>query len=188
LNISGSSIPVVATCLALLITITGCSPEEAATPTGSLVEATDPGAATPAGTMSPPSDPGPAATSGFATNVVADATPFQPEAARIEGDALVSTGAPGFVVYGPYATLSEGRYVLLVEGRVEDAGDGQVIVDVVSRGRVFAEQAITSPVAEGTIATLAFELDGSTPDVEFRVRVGEGARIRVTGYRVTGPG
>lgn len=175
-----------ATCLAIVSVLGGCNQQDAPDPAPTAEAA----AVAPATTDATLTTPLPAQPSvdRFEASVVADATPFQPEAARVEGNALVSTGTAGFVMYGPYATLARGRYELVIEGRVDDVGDGGMIVDVASRGRTFAEQTIASPQPEGVIATLGFDLDQPTPDVEFRVRVGQGARIRITGYRVANPG
>lgn len=112
-----------------------------------------------------------------------DKTPFQ-DAARLEGGALVSTGKPGFFMYGPYVTVDAGQYTVEIEGSVESPGSGELIFDVASKGEVLGQHIVTATTTQGIIATINFDLPAATPDVEIRARSGEGAVLQVTGYRL----
>jgi hypothetical protein len=124
----------------------------------------------------------PAPVDRMTVHAVADKAAFQPQAATISGEALTSTGKPGFLLFGPYATIAAGRYRVTVQGGVSNPGSEPMIVDVASKGKVFAEQKVSSATPGTTIASLEFELPTQTENVEFRARVGQGAVARVTGY------
>lgn len=146
------------------------------------VAAGDPAASTEAPAASTP-QPLSAAVRELDVQVERDKTPFQ-DAARLEGGALVSTGKPGFFMYGPYVTVDAGQYTVEIEGSVESVGSGELIFDVASKGEVLGQQIVTANTAKGIIATINFDLPAATPDVEVRGRTGEGAVLQVTGYRL----
>ena len=98
-------------------------------------------------------------------------------------DGFRSTGAAGFLQWGPYATLAPGRYRAIWIGRVDRAGGKPAgIVDVTSdAGRRSHAQAPlpSTPPEPGTLATLDFALETETPQMEFRLKVSEGTLATV---------
>ncbi|GHA85602.1 hypothetical protein GCM10007067_24560 [Lysobacter bugurensis] len=171
--------------LALMATLGACSHEAAKPENSARADAAAAEAAIPSRSpvIVPPS-PNPAVDH-LQSNVVADKAAFQPEAATVEGDALTSTGKPGFVLFGPYATLAPGRYRLALNGHLDAPGVAGITVDVSSRGKAFAEAVVKDAEASGPLASLDFELARETPALEVRVRASEGARVRVESYTVT---
>jgi hypothetical protein len=121
-------------------------------------------------------------------NVVADGVPFQPEAAKVEGNALVSTGAPGYVMFGPYLPFVAGKYRVTVRGSIPNLTNGaQVRFDAVSAGAssVHGEQIVTTAVpAAGTIAQFDVTIPEGVMDLELRAETTGGAEVRIESYEV----
>lgn len=130
----------------------------------------------------------PASVDGLSKNVVADAVPFQPEAARADGSALVSTGTPGFVMYGPYVPFAPGNYHVTVQGSIPALPSGaQIRFDAVSGAgaAVHGEQIVTAAVpATGTIASFDITVPDGVVDLEVRAQVTEGVDMRIESYQV----
>lgn len=122
----------------------------------------------------------------LSVNVVADKIAYQEAASRVDGNALVSTGKAGFVMYGPYVTLAPGRYSVAVQGNIARLPAGtEVIFDVVSKGQVFGQQSVTVAHQEaGAIADFQFELAEAVADLEVRARVADGVDLRIESYEV----
>lgn len=95
--------------------------------------------------------------------------------------ALIATGKPGFLMYGPYVTLQPGFYRLDLNGK----SSGAFVVDLVaSKGQqTLFKQSIFNPVGEdGVLASVAFEVPASVSDFEVRVIVPEGADTMISDY------
>lgn len=146
-----------------------------------------------------PAQAAPAATATVATpaaapidnlvkNVVADGVAFQPEAAKVDGNALVSTGMPGFVMFGPYVPFVPGVYRVTVQGSIPDLQNGaEVRFDAVSGGAtaVHGEHVVTAAIpASGTIAEFDITVPEGVADLELRAQVTEGANVRIESYQV----
>lgn len=153
-------------------------------------ESNEPPAATPTDAAAPADAAAiaPAPVDGLSKNVVADAVPFQPEAAKVDGNALVSTGTPGFVMYGPYVPIAPGNYHVTVQGSIPVLPPGaQVRFDVVSGAgaAVHGEQVVTTAVpAAGAIASFDITVPDGVVDLEVRAQVTEGINMRVESYQV----
>lgn len=121
-------------------------------------------------------------------HVVADGVPFQPEAAKVEGNALVSTGRPGFVMFGPYVSFAPGMYRVSVEGSIPELQNGsEVRFDAVSGGAktVHGEYVVTAALpSSGTIAEFDITIPEGVTDLEVRARVTEGASVRIESYQI----
>lgn len=121
-------------------------------------------------------------------NVVADSVPYQAEAAKVEGNSLVTTGVPGFVMFGPYVPLAAGTYHVTVNGNIQSIQqDSSIKFDVVSSagGKAHGEQTITSSEpANGQIASFDFTLPEDVVDLELRAQVGPGVQMGIDSYRV----
>jgi hypothetical protein len=130
----------------------------------------------------------PSPLAGLSKNVVADNVQFQPEAAKVEGNALVSTGVPGFVMYGPYVSFAPGNYHVNVQGSIRDMRPGaQVRFDAVSgaAATVHGEQVVTAAVPDaGTIASFDISVPEGVTDLEVRAQVTEGVDMRIESYQV----
>ncbi|HEU4733232.1 MAG TPA: hypothetical protein VFT22_35310 [Kofleriaceae bacterium] len=105
------------------------------------------------------------------------------EAVR-EPDAVVATGKPGTVMYGPYITLPKGSYELTWFGRGIDT-PGRLAFSVrTSGGATKLDQvevlASDLPRQPGELLHLSFRLKRPRDGLEFVVRSDEGARVELT--------
>ena len=100
---------------------------------------------------------------------------------------LATTGSAGFLVFGPYATISAGEYELVVKGTAATITES-VWADVVSeQGKVqHAKFKPSSPVENesGTLISGHILLTEAVDDLEIRVYVGENDNIRLEGYEL----
>lgn len=121
-------------------------------------------------------------------NVVADGVQFQPEAAKVDGNALVSTGVPGFVMYGPYVPFVPGAYRVTVKGSIPELQNGaQVHFDVVSNtGKtIHGEHVVTTIIpTSGNIAEFDVTIPEGVTDLELRAKVTDGADVRIESYQI----
>lgn len=102
---------------------------------------------------------------------------------QLEGEALVSTGQAGVLLYGPYVAMQAGKYRLTVRGQVEGAGSGWV--DVVSQKGVKEHAKFPfSPAADGSLVQGQVVLEAPVEDLEVRVYVGEKDKVKVLGYEL----
>ncbi|ELW9526866.1 sulfotransferase family 2 domain-containing protein [Burkholderia cenocepacia] len=105
---------------------------------------------------------------------------------RRESGAIASTGQEGFLMFGPYAALSPGRYSARLEGWFESSETGAIWLDICSdRGmRVLARSDVTSAAEPGVIADCKFTLDHAVTDLEVRVWVAAQAQMRLDVLRI----
>lgn len=102
---------------------------------------------------------------------------------RREGMVMVTDGREGFLVYGPYAYLPAGRYVVRLEGNFESGAVG-VLMDVIAwdkdREITLARQEVSEAEKGGVIVELPY-LDIQNPVWDFQVRlwVTTDAHVRV---------
>jgi len=99
----------------------------------------------------------------------------------IDGSAVVATGQPGTVIYGPYIALPKGRYELIWIGRATDT-PGKLAFSVRAAGgrKVFAQLEAAAgelPRTTGELCHLAFRLDRAYDGVEFLVHSSDGGRV-----------
>lgn len=122
-------------------------------------------------------------------NVVADAVPFQPAAAKVDGDALQSTGVAGFVMFGPYVAMSPGNYRVNVIGSIAELPENAAVhFDAVSGkgSNIHGEQAVsTTSASAGTIAEFDVKIPSEIQDLEVRASVPDGVNMRIQSYSVT---
>lgn len=125
---------------------------------------------------------------GLVRNVAVDGVPYQAEVASLQGDTLVSTGNPGFLMYGPYAPLAAGKYRLTVQGEVGAMTEGaQLLIDVASQAGATShgETVVSTPMAgQDSIADIEFTLQNAVPDLEVRAQVTEGAQVKIRSYQI----
>ena len=125
---------------------------------------------------------------GLARDLGVDAVPFQVEAASVEGNALVTTGKSGFLMYGPYVPLDAGAYRLTVRGEVAEMAEGaQLRIDVASKAGTVShgEVIVATPMpGQETIADLRFTLENAVSDLEVRANVSDGASVKIYSYQV----
>ena len=110
-----------------------------------------------------------------------------------EGAAIRANGAPGHIVFGPYAMMWPGLYRLLarVGCAPEEAQAAHLIGEIASKKRFFVQRQLTAEDLLGGELRLVFEVteddcDGFTlPEIECRIwsRGGE-TSITVCGVRV----
>jgi hypothetical protein len=102
---------------------------------------------------------------------------------RADADGIVADGRAGYLLFGPYLAAPPGRYRVRLEG--EDAPAG-AIVDVAARAGAFPLAPPTAlRVGDGMLAELAFDVpEPGVGDLEVRVQVPAGARLRIAGYTI----
>jgi hypothetical protein len=92
-----------------------------------------------------------------------------------EKSSIVSNGVPGYLVFGPYITLSPGRYKLIAKGSL--IGENSVIgkIDVVTNlGKdVISQKDIKSTFSSDStdIVALEFSLLKPESNIEFRINI-----------------
>ena len=93
-----------------------------------------------------------------------------------------SVGQPGFMLFGPYATLPAGRYRLSLFGQ-SDFADGAYL-DVVSQQgtRVYAKHYLREAAGGTLLHDVTVDIPENVSDLEVRVWVGERSRVRLSGY------
>lgn len=101
---------------------------------------------------------------------------------RRSGDDIISTGQAGYLVFGPYVALPEGRYRIAVHGIL---GDGSIVgahVDVaVEKGERVLGGCLLEALDEGRcLAVLPISFDTPCSDLEVRVWVNDDSKVRVS--------
>ncbi|WP_156443736.1 sulfotransferase family 2 domain-containing protein [Burkholderia savannae] len=112
----------------------------------------------------------------------ADARLFS-QVGRRAGRTLVSGGRTGFLMYGPYASLSRGRYAVHCDGWRES--QGEVWMDVCcDRGeRILVRQDVSSDFAS-PLVDADFELTESVHDLEVRIWVSADAQVTIHSVQI----
>jgi arylsulfatase A-like enzyme len=100
----------------------------------------------------------------------------------VSDDALIATGIPGPVVFGPYLQLPEGNYQLTWSGRgVPSTGTLVFSVRADSGNEVLTRTTVNAAGvpsgAPGDVVKLNFSLDRYRSQIEFVVETMDGARI-----------
>jgi SAM-dependent methyltransferase len=96
---------------------------------------------------------------------------------------LRSSGVPGYLVYGPYVALDAGTYEVVWKGACTETSHGAV-AEVASNGG--ANVLCEIPIAESrdVLARIRFDLPESLEDAEFRLRIGEGDAVSLSGIEL----
>lgn len=100
----------------------------------------------------------------------------------IQGGNLVTTGAAGNLVHGPYLGLAAGRYQVVVRGTIGGNGVAGARVDVaVDQGRlILGEVSLDESVQDGCIIALPISLNKPCTDLEVRVWVSSASQLRIS--------
>lgn len=100
------------------------------------------------------------------------------------GRELAATGAPGFIMHGPYAPMSAGDYLIDVFG---EASTPFILEVVSSRGANRIERkefASSGSAGGGSLARLEFSLTEPVEDLEIRLQVPAQSDMRISGYEL----
>lgn len=100
----------------------------------------------------------------------------------LEANALVSTGQAGFLLYGPYVAMKAGKYRLEVSGQAQGPSSGYV--DVVSQKGTKKHAQFSFSPADRSLVQGQVVLKEPVEDLEVRVYVGNGDKVRVEGYEL----
>lgn len=121
-------------------------------------------------------------------NVVSDNVLFQPTAAKIDGNAIASTGSGGYMMYGPYVAFGPGTYRATVTGSVPSLKNAaEIRFDAVASKAtsILGSQVVRSTIpSSGTIAEFDFTVAEAVSDLELRAEVTEGAFVRIESYAI----
>ncbi|AKM01770.1 Wzt carbohydrate-binding domain-containing protein [Burkholderia pyrrocinia] len=101
-----------------------------------------------------------------------------------ERGAMSSNGQEGYLLFGPYASLSQGRYVVSLEGCCAMLDSGWMDVSWDRGGYVLMRYEVGPGEKDGEIAAFGFELATPISDLEVRVWVPSGADMRVDTLRI----
>ncbi|MEL5849774.1 MAG: glycosyltransferase, partial [Candidatus Igneacidithiobacillus chanchocoensis] len=99
-----------------------------------------------------------------------------------EGRAIISTGHPGHLLFGPYLNLKPGRYVAEIRGAIGCAGTGDALADIcVDQGKTILAQALIEANTHdpNLIARLAFSLAEAQEGLEVRIEVTEHSDLHI---------
>lgn len=106
-----------------------------------------------------------------------------------DGAQITSTAQPGFLVYGPYATLPPGSYRLVARGSLSGTAGATLplgVLDVIAfKGeRTYVSRPLygEEQAGEGNIAAVTFDLPKAVTDAEFRIQVTAQANVVFRGY------
>ncbi|MDI5985658.1 hypothetical protein QLQ85_12750 [Halomonas sp. M4R5S39] len=103
---------------------------------------------------------------------------------ELRNESLVSTGAEGFLHFGPYKYLPAGRYGLIVKG--ESHSSESAWIDVVSEkgGVKHFGDSLSDFDETGVLSQGEFELKDDVTDLEIRVFVANEDQVVLQGYEV----
>jgi len=107
------------------------------------------------------------------------------EVGELRDGSLVSTGQPGFLVFGPHVPMKAGEYSLVVRGAATSISSAWV--DVVSDwGSVQHAKFALMPTGgeTGVLASGRVSLDKKVVNFEVRVYVGADDEVRLDGYEL----
>jgi Wzt C-terminal domain len=98
------------------------------------------------------------------------------------GNDVVCNGQEGYLIFGPYISLTAGRYRLKLRGMLNDGRLAGAHMDVVSEKgtRVIAKCQLGEPDEEGCFVELPMSLDSACTDLEVRVWVSDGTDLRIS--------
>lgn len=104
----------------------------------------------------------------------------------LESGRLVSSGAAGWLTYGPYLALEKGRYRVDIDGEGTIADGGICLVEVtVDLGKHVVAQVEASTSSRGLVRNLFFTLDTSCKDLEIRTHVDAYSTVAIDRISVT---
>lgn len=122
-------------------------------------------------------------------NVVADGVRFQPDAAKVVGSAIVSTGAAGFLMFGPYVAFAPGKYRVTIQGSISSPPSaGEIRFDSVSHGATVTHGSFVVSIGaplSGTIAEFDIAIAEGVTDLEVRAGATAGANVRIESYQIS---
>ncbi|MCD9098587.1 hypothetical protein LU699_11965 [Luteimonas fraxinea] len=112
----------------------------------------------------------------------------EPKAGALDGDRLVSNGGEGYLMFGPYASLSAGSYVLTVHGDITQLTPGSAAkFDVVSSKGTLTHGSMEvseTTGTDGTLTSFPVTVDQNVSDLEIRAWVPAGAELQVRSYEL----
>ncbi len=121
----------------------------------------------------------------FVTSFLGSDTALYTEVGLRKGQALISTGHAGYLVYGPYIALKQGTYRVKVYGSADITDITDAIADVCMETgqRILTEQSLqaTADERDDLLVSMSFtiEAEANSHDIEIRVRVGSNNNVRI---------
>lgn len=101
-----------------------------------------------------------------------------------QGAAMVSTGNPGCLLYGPYWPLPVGKYQVLISGLATGITADTYADVAYDRGRRILAKNQLSQKGNGGLAVLEFDLSEAVEDFEVRVMVGANEVVSVDSVEI----
>jgi hypothetical protein len=120
----------------------------------------------------------------LARNLTVDKVNTIPGVGAVENGALVGSGKPGFLMYGPYVPFAAGSYTVTIKGRIETLPAGtEARFDAVSaRGNTGHGKFVRK--ATGDIGSFDIVVDKPVADLEIRAWVPNGSKVVIESYEV----
>jgi O-antigen biosynthesis alpha-1,2-mannosyltransferase len=107
------------------------------------------------------------------------------EVGRITGRSLVSTGAEGYLIFGPYLSVAVGRYRVVVKGsHMLPAGSTAQCNVCMTGGTEILARVEFAGCAESLIANFHISVSKRCQDLEIRIAVDDRASFRVDEIRI----
>jgi glycosyltransferase involved in cell wall biosynthesis len=105
---------------------------------------------------------------------------------RRVGRSMVSTGSSGYLIFGPYVSLKEGVYQVLVNGSVNPLFASNIKVDIViNKGAdILAETSISNTISADCLTTLQVTLKESCEDFEVRLLIDADCDLAITSLEI----
>jgi hypothetical protein len=102
------------------------------------------------------------------------------------GSDLISTGQPGYLVFGPYIPLASGKYKVVIYGSLGKKGAKGARADVVAEKAnvFFAKSSLNISDRDECLATLSISLETPYKDVEIRVWVEDQPDIVISSLEI----
>lgn len=105
---------------------------------------------------------------------------------KTESNALLTTGKPGVLFFGPYAKLRSGSYLVTINGDFSNAVDA--VVDITIDGGTVAlyhELVCDKSCSDKKSVKIEFKVEKDVSDLEIRMFVSAADDIKVINYQVT---
>lgn len=171
--------------IALIMTLTAIV--SACNQTAEPVQPAAPASSEAGTSATPPATPAPVPSTvvnHLARNLHVDKVNTIPGVGAVENGALVGSGKPGFLMYGPYVPFAAGSYTVTIKGRIETlaAGTEARFDSVSARGNTGHGKFVRK--AAGDIGSFDIVVDKPVADLEIRAWVPNGSKVVIESYEV----
>jgi glycosyltransferase involved in cell wall biosynthesis len=103
------------------------------------------------------------------------------EVGSVQGKILATTNQAGYLIFGPYISLTPGNYLVKIKGSSKENGLVGAYIDVGYNEAtvVLGESILNEPDEHGNFVMLPISLDSPCSDLEIRVRVNDQSDLKI---------